>query len=562
MSLKHTTTLIKSLCARGAVRHARAVFGEMPDRDVVAWTAMLSGYASSGCYREALDFFRRMLAVGVVPNEFTLSSVLTACRGGDAAGGGGAASIHAVAIRLGVDHMPYVVNALVDAYASRRDGLGDARRLFGALGAGRTAASWTSMIAGYARWGLENTGLQLFQKMIQDDVELSPFTCSIAIHSCASLGNLYFGQQIHAVSIRKALGANLVVANSLIDMYCACERVVDARRIFDEMPERNLVTWNTIIAGSSRNDPRMAMQLLVDMDLEPNCLTLTSIISACAGLAALRCGRQVHGAVLRRNYGDDLKVSNALVGMYSKCGSISNAKKVFNMMTCKDILSWTSMIGGYGTNGYANEAIGLFNSMVDAGVHPDHVVFMGLINACSHAGLVDEGWNLFKSMLFDYKIQPNMEIYGCVTNLLARAGRLREAFNLVDTMPLTPDESVWGALLGACKMHRNIELGRQAARKIIEINPDAAKTYILLANIYAADSKWGDYAATRRLLRGTGSSKEVGMSWIEVTDKMYSFSTADSNSLQVSLADEVLQILVQHMDEERNYFDENISRVA
>ncbi|CAL4964001.1 unnamed protein product [Urochloa decumbens] len=398
--------------------------------------------------------------------------------------------------------------------------------------------------------------------MIQDDVELSPFTCSIAIHSCASLGNLYFGQQIHAVSIRKALGANLVVANSLIDMYCACERVVDARRIFDEMPERNLVTWNTIIAGSSRNDPRMAMQLLVDMDLEPNCLTLTSIISACAGLAALRCGWQVHGAVLRRNYGDDLKVSNALVGMYSKCGSISNAKKVFNMMTCKDILSWTSMIGGYGTNGYANEAIGLFNSMVDAGVHPDHVVFMGLINACSHAGLVDEGWNLFKSMLFDYKIQPNMKIYGCVTNLLARAGRLREAFNLIDTMPLTPDESVWGALLGACKMHRNIELGRQAARKIIEINPDAAKTYILLANIYAADSKWGDYAATRRLLRGTGSSKEVGMSWIEVTDKMYSFSTADSNSLQVSLADEVLQILVQHMDEERNYFDENISRVA
>ncbi|KAK8451924.1 hypothetical protein SEVIR_5G027500v4 [Setaria viridis] len=306
----------------------------------------------------------------------------------------------------------------------------------------------------------------------------------------------------------------------------------------------------------------MAMQLLVDMDIEPNCLTLTSITSACAGLAALRCGQQVHGAVLRRNYGDDLKVSNALVDMYSKCGSIFNAKKVFNMMACKDILSWTSMIGGYGMNGYANEAIDLFNSMVHAGVRPDHVVFVGLISACSHAGLVDEGWNLFMSMLFEYSIQPNMEIYGCVTNLLARAGRLREAFNLIDTMPLTPDESVWGALLGACKMHKNVELGRLAARKIIEINPDAAKTYILLANIYAADSKWGDYAVMRRWLRGTGSSKEVGMSWIEVTDKMYSFSTADSNSLQVSLADEVLRILVQHMDEAGNDFDENLSKVA
>jgi pentatricopeptide repeat protein len=167
MSLKHATTLIKSLCARGAVRHARAVFDEMPDRDVVAWTAMLSGYASSGCHREALDVFRRMLAAGVVPNEFTLSSVLTACRGGDTGGCGGAASIHAVVVMRGVDHMPYVVNALIDAYASRGDGLVEARRLFDALGAGRTAASWTSMIAGYARWGLEKTGLQLFQKMIQ-----------------------------------------------------------------------------------------------------------------------------------------------------------------------------------------------------------------------------------------------------------------------------------------------------------------------------------------------------------------------------------------------------------
>lgn len=397
---------------------------------------------------------------------------------------------------------------------------------------------------------------------MQDDVELSPFTCSIAIHACASLGNLYSGQQIHVVSIRKALGANLAVANSLIDMYCTCESIVDARRLFDEMPERNLVTWNTIIAGSSRHDPQMSMQLLVDMDIEPNCLTLTSITSACAGLAALRCGQQVHGAVLRRSYGDDLKVLNALVHMYSKCGSILNAEKVFNMMTCKDMLSWTSMIGGYGMNGYALEAIELFNSMVHAGVHPDHVVFMGLISACSHAGLVDEGWNLFRSMLSEYNIQPNMEIYGCITNLLARAGRLREAFNLIDTMPVTPDECVWGALLGACKMHKNVELGRLAARKIIEINPDTAKTYILLANIYAADRKWGDYALTRWLLKGTGSSKEVGTSWIEVTDKMYSFSTADSNSLQVSLTDDVLQILVQHMSEAGNDFDENISRVA
>ncbi|TVU21289.1 hypothetical protein EJB05_30916, partial [Eragrostis curvula] len=528
----------------------------MPERDVVAWTAMLSGYASNGRHREALDVFRLMAAAGVAPNEFTLSSVLTACRGG---GGGAAgrrcgASVHAVAVRRGVEHMPYVVNALVDAYASCEEGLMDARRLFDALGGGRTAASWTSMIAGYSRWGQESMGLHLFQQMIQDGIDLSPFTCSVAIHSCTSAVNLCVGQQLHVLSIKKALLLNLVVANSLVDMYCTCASMLDARRFFDEMPERNLVTWNTIIAGCSRRDPLMSLQLFLGMDIEPNFLTLTSITSACAGLAALRCGQQVHGSVLRRNYGEDLKISNALVDMYSKCGSISKAKKVFCMMSYKDILSWTSMISGYGMNGYVNEAIELFNSMVQTGVYLDRVVFMGLINACSHTGLIDEGWKIFRSMILEYNMQPNKEIYGCVANLLARAGRLREAFDLIDRMPFAPDESVWGALLGACKMHKNVELARLAANKIIEINPDGAKTYILLANIYAADSKWGDYALTRRLLRDRGSRKEVGISWIEVMNKMYSFSTADSSSPQVSLADEVLQMLVHHMDEGGNDF--------
>ncbi|KAL6850022.1 hypothetical protein ACP4OV_020649 [Aristida adscensionis] len=566
MSQKHATTLIRSLCARGALRHARSVFDEMPDRDVVAWTAMLSGYASNGRHREALDLFRRMAAAGVAPNEFTLSSVLTACRGGGGGGGAagprGAAVLHAVAVRRGVDRAPYVVNALIDAYACRPEGLVDARWLFDALGCGRTAASWTSMVAGYARWGRESTGLQLFRKIIQDGIELSPFTCSIAIHACASIANLCFGQQIHVLAIKKSLGMNVAVANSLVNMYCTCASILDGRRLFDEMPERNLVTWNTIIAGYSRRDPLMALQLLLDMDLEPNCLTLTSITSACAGLAALIFGQQVHGAVLRRNYDEDVKVSNALVDMYSKCGSITNAMKVFNMMTCKDILSWTSMISGYGMNGYVNEAILLFNSMLHSGDHPDHVVFMGLINACSHAGLVDEGWKLFRSMIFDFDIQPNKEIYGCVVNLLARAGRLREAYDLIDTMPFAPDESIWGALLGACKMHKGVEMGRLAARKIIEISPDSAKTYILLANIYAADSKWVEYAVTRRMLRGIESRKEVGMSCIEVMNKMYSFSTADSSNSQVNLADEVLQILVQHMDGAGNGFDDNISEAA
>lgn len=397
---------------------------------------------------------------------------------------------------------------------------------------------------------------------VQDGIELSPFTCSIALHACASIANLCVGQQLHVLCLRKAFNANLTVANSLIDMYCSCANLLDARRLFDEIPERNLVTWNTMIAWYSQCNHLMALQLLREMNLQPNCFTLTSITSACAGLASLRFGQQVHGAALRRNYGKDLQMCNALVDMYSKCGSIANAKKMFNMMDYKDKLSWTSMITGYGMNGYANESIQLFTSMIHAGVHPDHVVFLGLICACNHGGLVDEGWNFFRSMTSEYNLQPNKEIYGCVTNLLARAGRLREAFDLIHRMPFAPDETVWGALLGACKMHKNVELGRLAARKIIEINPDRAKTYVLLANIYAAGNKWGEYADTRRLLRGIGSRKEAGTSWIDVTDKIYSFTTADSSSPQVSLADEVLQILARHMHEALADSSHKVFRVA
>jgi pentatricopeptide repeat protein len=395
--------------------------------------------------------------------------------------------------------------------------------------------------------------------MVQVGVELSPFTCSIALHACVSIANLRIGQQLHLLSLKKALSANLAVANALIHVYCNCAHLLDARRIFDEIPEKNSVTWNTLIAGYSQCNPLMALQLFRDMNLQQNCFTLTSITSSCAGLAALRLGKQVHGAVLRRNYGEDLQLSNALVDMYSKCGSIADAKRMFNRMGCKDKLSWTAMICGYGMNGYANEAIQLFSSMIHAGVCPDHVVFLALISACSHAGLVDEGWNFFRSMTTEYKIQPKKEVYGCVINLLARAGRLREAFDLINRMPFAPDESIWGALLGACKMHKNVELGRLVARRIIEVNPDGAKTYILLANIYAAGNKWGEYAVTRRLLRGIGNRKEAGMSWIDVNDKMYSFNTADSSSCQVSLADEVLQILARHMHGARADFSQDFS---
>lgn len=381
---------------------------------------------------------------------------------------------------------------------------------------------------------------------------MNPFTCSIAIRACASIGNLTLGRQLHVMVEKSGHGSNLPVANSLVDMYCRCMNLAEARRYFNEMPQRDLITWNAMIAGLERYNSQEALQLFLEIgseDLQPNCFTYTSILSACTNLAVLHCGQQVHGAIVRRGFTGNLQIANALVDMYAKCGSIADSRKIFSEMNQKDLISWTSMIIGYGIHGYGKDVMELFDKMINLGIQPDHVVFMVVISACSHAGLVDEGLKCFEVMRTEYNIHPNREVYGCVIDLLGRAGRLVEAYELIKEMPFEADESIWGALLGASKMHNNVILGRLAAQKMVDLKPEEAKTYVLLSNIYAAGSEWGEFAETRRLLRGMGSKKEAGMSWIEVRNKVCSFVAGDRSNPYVDLVHEILEMLVQHMTE-------------
>nr|CAD1840085.1 unnamed protein product [Ananas comosus var. bracteatus] len=547
---REATTIIKALCGRGATALARKVFDEMPHRDVVAWTAMISGYASNGLHDEAWATLRRMAGAGVAPNAFTLSALLAGCRGPGRRRARAAA--HASAVRRGLGAAPYVANALLDAYASCGDGaVGDARRLFDEM-AERTAVTWTVMIAGYARWGRADVALEMFRRMVLDSVEPSPFAYSIAISTCGSIRHPTLGRQLHAASVKHDLISNTPLSNSLIDMYCKCTKIRHAKLLFNTMRRKDVITWNTMIAGLDCHSPHKALQLFLEMrvqNMRPNCFTFTSVVSSCASLAVLRCGQQVHCAVLRSAFGNNLQVCNALIDMYAKCGSVDESKKVFDEMSRRDLLSWTSMMIGYGNNGYGYEAIRLFDEMVNADIQLDHVVFLGLISACSHSGLVEEGWDYFNLMKTEYHVEPNLEVYGCAVDLLGRAGRIEEAFDLIQRMPFEPDESIWGALLGACKMHKNVILGKLAAKKIMELKPRGATTYVLLSNIYAAEREWGEFAKARKALRGTSDKKEAGMSRIEVSDKLCSFVAGDNTSYYVGLCSDVLDSLARHMDE-------------
>ncbi|XP_031266498.1 putative pentatricopeptide repeat-containing protein At1g56570 [Pistacia vera] len=549
------TNLIRSYFEKGLIKEARTLFDEMPDRDVVTWTAMIACYTSSNYHTHAWNMLVEMVRSEVEPNAFTVSSVLKACKAMKCVLHG--ALVHGLAIKKGLEGSIYVDNALMDMYATCCVFMDDACIVFKVMKI-KNDVSWTTLITGYTHRGDGYAGLRVFRQMLMEEVELSPYSFSIAVRACTSTGRLIFGKLIHAAVTKHGFGSNLPVMNSMLDMYCRCGGLSEANQYFHEMTEKDLITWNTLIAGYERTDSLESLNIFSQMESEgfcPNCFTFTSIIAACANLAVLRCGQQVHGGIVRRGIDGNLALANALIDMYAKCGNISDSQKIFREMSRRDLVTWTSMMIGYGAHGYGKEAVELFDEMVTSGVRPDRIVFMAVLSACSHAGLVDEGLRYFSSMMGDYNIKPDKETYGCVVDLLGRAGRVREAYELIERMPLKPDESIWGTLLSACKAHRFPNLGKLAAQRVLDLRPNMMGTYVTLSNIYADEGKWGDFAKVRKLMKLMGNKKEAGRSWIEVKNQVYSFFVSDKMGSHTESVYEILELMIRHMSETENVPD-------
>ncbi|MBA0561565.1 hypothetical protein Golob_018380 [Gossypium lobatum] len=417
------TNVMRSFFDNGLIDDARALFDEMPERDVVMWTAMIAGYTSCNQYVHAWTVFCEMVNNWENPNAFTLSNVLKACKSLQCLARGGL--VHGMAIKLGLEGSLYVDNALMDMYATCCISMEDACSIFRDMKE-KNMVTWTTLITGYTHRGDGYGGLQVFREMLLDEAELNPHSFSIAIRACAAIGSNTFGRQIHAAVIKNGLGSNLPVMNSMLDMYCRCGFLSEANAYFYEMSEKNLITWNTLLAGYERLGSKEALNIFSQMESEgfrPNCFTFTSITAACANLAVLNCGQQVHGGIICRGLQGNLVLANALIDMYAKCGSIADSRKIFREMSDRNLVSWTSMMIGYGAHGYGKEAVKLFDEMVVSGIRPDRIVFMAALSACSHAGLIDEGLRCFESMS-NYNVTPDQEIYGCVVDLLGRGGRV------------------------------------------------------------------------------------------------------------------------------------------
>jgi pentatricopeptide repeat protein len=364
----------------------------------------------------------------------------------------------------------------------------------------RNVVSWTTMISAYTNAKLNDKALEFLIMMLRQGVMPNMFTYSSVLRACDGLSNL---RQLHSRIIKGGLESDVFVRSALIDIYSKLGELQEALGVFNEMASGDSVVWNSIIGGLAQNsDGDEALNIYKSMKkagFPPDQSTLTSVLRACTGLALLELGRQVHVHILK--FDRDLILNNALLDMYCKCGSMEDANFVFTRMLEKDVISWSTMIAGLAQNGFSREALKLFQSMKDSGVKPNYITILGVLFACSHAGLVEDGWYYFQSMKKLFGINPGREHYGCIIDLLGRAGKLDQAIKLIHQMECEPDAVTWRTLLGACRVHQNVDLAIHAAKQIVKLDPEDAGTYILLSNVYANSQMWDDVTEVRRTMK-------------------------------------------------------------
>ncbi|KAK6927172.1 E motif [Dillenia turbinata] len=325
---------------------------------------------------------------------------------------------------------------------------------------------------------------------------------------------------------------DVVAMNVMISGLCRCHLTADAIQLFENMPERDVGSWNALISGLGRKS-QGGTALFYFRKMRSECneidvMTMVSVLSVCADLAALSNGKQVHGLVIQHGFEGRLPIGNATLDMYAKSGCMEDACVSFNKMPFRNVISWTSLIAGYGRHGLGLNALTAFEQMELEGIVPNNLTFLSTLYACSHAGLIPQGWRTFNTMISKYSMTPRMEHYTCMVDLLARAGHVKEALNLIETMPMKPDARLLTAVLSHCCNHHNWKLSKIVGLKLLELGPREAGAYMLLSNFYGRVGDFGGVANVRRLMLNRGVRKEKAYTWIEIHRTVHCFESGDS----------------------------------
>ncbi|KAK2651031.1 hypothetical protein Ddye_018520 [Dipteronia dyeriana] len=512
----------------------RKVFDGLFVKDVISWTSMISGYVKVHKPNNALGIFWEMLGLDVEPNGFTLSAVIKACselgflRLGRC--------FHGKVMSGGFNSNHVISSALIDLYGRNYESK-DARQLFDELPE-PDAICWTSVISAYTRNDMYEKALEFFYlKQKQYRFLADGFTFGTVLSACGNLRRLKQGKEMHAKIITSGLCGNVVVESSLVDMYGKCRLVDQSQLVFDRMLIKNSISWSALLGVYCQNgDFETVIRIFREME-ETDLYSFGTVLRACAGLAAVRLGKEVHCQYVRRGGWRDVIVESALVDLYAKCGCIDFAYQIFVHMLVRNLITWNSMISGFAQNGRGGEALRIFEDMIVDGTKPDYISFIGVLFACSHTGLVSEGRKYFASMTEEHGIKPGIEHYNCMVHLLGRAGFLEDAETLIEEADCRDDSSLWVVLLGACTTCTNSVAAERIAKKLMEMEPGNPLSYVLLTNLYRAVGRWNDAVKIRSLMNDRGVKKIPGKSWIETNSNfnldMNEFSSLENARFQV-----------------------------
>ncbi|XVE89477.1 hypothetical protein DITRI_Ditri19aG0204300 [Diplodiscus trichospermus] len=446
--------------------------------------------------------------------------------------------IHAHILNSFYRHDLVILNTILNMY-TKCGCLDDARNLFNEM-PHKDMVTWTILITAYSQHDRPFDALLLFPHMLSLGFFPNQFTLSSLLKASAAFTNTphihFHGTQLHAISLKCGFHSNVYVGSSLLDMYARCGCMGEAHLIFDALHAMNEVSWNALIAGYARSgQANRAIWLFWKMlrqDFQPTHFTFSSIFGACASSGYLEQGKWVHAHMIKSGGEIVAFMGNTLLHMYAKSGSIEDAKKIFDRLVQRDVVSWNSMLTAYAQHGLGREAVRWFQEMLRTGVVPNEVTFLCLLTACSRAGLLDQGQYYFKLMR-DYNIEPHISHYVTMVDLLGRAGLLDEAKRFIGEMPIKPTAAVWGALLGACRMHKNMELGTYAAERVFELDPHDSGPLVLLSNIYASAGRWSDAAKVRKIMKESGVKKEPACSWVEIENTLHVFVANDDTHPQI-----------------------------
>ncbi|CAN6239875.1 unnamed protein product [Urochloa humidicola] len=494
----------------------------------------MRAFHRAGHPEDALHLFVEMLVgASIWPDQHTIACALKSCSRMCAMDVG--CGIQAYAVKRGLMLDRFVLSSLIHMYASCGD-VTAARLLFDAVEE-KGVVMWNAIIAGYFKNGGWKEVVELFKGMLEVGAPFDEVTLVSVATACGRTCDSKLGKWIGGYVKEKGMLGNRNLVTALVDMYAKCGELGKARRLFDGMQSRDVVAWSAMISGYTQADQcQEALALFGEMqvaEVEPNDVTMVSVLSACAVLGALETGKWVHSYIRKKRLPLTVVLGTALVDFYAKCGCIDSAVDAFDSMTVKNSWTWTALIKGMASNGMGKEALELFSSMCKASIEPTDVTFIGVLMACSHGYLVEEGRQHFDSMSRDYGIQPRIEHYGCVVDLLGRAGLIDEAYQFIRTMPIEPNAVIWRALLSSCAVHKNVEIGEEALKQVISLDPSHSGDYILLSNIYASVGRWKDATMIRKEMKDRGIQKTPGCSLIELDGVVFEFFAEDSDHPQL-----------------------------